>query len=741
MKKSFTATLSKSPGRRSWAVIFRHPLRLDSAEKPGRRVRRGLGTENREEAQRLVDQLSALLAREDLWSPSSRAVADRLYDARVVAAFYDGLAAEDAEAEDVREEFIPLPTADEGYRHVLVLGTTGAGKTTLVRQLIGVDLRKEPFPSTSTAKTTVADLELVVAPGDYEVVATFLSRGHVRELIEECLVDAALAASRGTDERGVLRRVLFHAAQRFRLAYVLGNVESVTTDDGDIYEDEDSSPDVDLAGLVDPNLESTRSALTATVADLREMVVEMAATVRRELPPSTTEDEKVLTSLFEEALDKLLRESARFDQLVDRLLWEVSERFDALATRGDLRVSSQRWPTSWTWKTTDRAEFIRLMCLLVGNDAKWFGRLLTPLVNGVRVKGPFKPKWSAQAPKLVLFDGEGLGHTPDTALSVPTHVLERFEAVDSILLVDNAEQPMQAVPVAILRSLSATGFDSKLHLVFTHLDQVKGPNLPTDSDRRSHVRASLDNAVLRDIGTRCGRSAERALTDRLNENCYFVGSIHRTIDPQRSKNTLGELVRLVRNLQAAEQRVPSGPSKPIYDRAAIVMNVQGAALKFHQDWTVRLRGEHWTRVRALSRRLAENWADHYDTLDPVGDLVRELTERMRKFLDSPLLWDPPEADDAARSTRQTELAQALTMKLVELGRERIWRTHLTEWNAAYSERGTGSAYRRARIIKDGVYTPGVPVVSDVENPDAEDFLAAVRSVVEEVFTKVGAELR
>ena len=195
------------------------------------------------------------------------------------------------------------------------------------------------------------------------------------------------------------------------------------------------------------------------------------------------------------------------------------------------------------------------------------------------------------------------------------------------------------------------------------------------------------------------------------------------------------------DLEAPRRRVATGSAKPVYDRADIVINVQAAATRFHDEWALRLRGEHWTRVRALSRRLAENWADHYDTLDPIGDLVRELTERMRKFLDSPLSWTPDEPDEAYVAERQSSLAQALAIKLVELGRDRIWRTHLREWNAAYSERGTGSAFRRARIIREGVYRAGVPVISDAEDPDARAFLADVRRAVDEVFESVGAELR
>jgi hypothetical protein len=40
-----------------------------------------------------------------------------------------------------------LPGADSGYRRVLLLGTTGAGKTTVIRQFLGTDPLKDRFPS------------------------------------------------------------------------------------------------------------------------------------------------------------------------------------------------------------------------------------------------------------------------------------------------------------------------------------------------------------------------------------------------------------------------------------------------------------------------------------------------------------------------------------------------------------------------------------------------------------------
>lgn len=51
---------------------------------------------------------------------------------------------------------------------------------------------------------------------------------------------------------------------------------------------------------------------------------------------------------------------------------------------------------------------------------------------------------AVQQPKLVLLDGEGLGHTPKSVAAISTSLTRRIESTDAIVLVDNAVQPMQA---------------------------------------------------------------------------------------------------------------------------------------------------------------------------------------------------------------------------------------------------------------------------------------------------------
>ncbi len=134
--KFYTASKSRNQGREAWSIIFRHPARIDIATgKHGRRVRRGLGTSDELEASLMVEQLNEILRTPELWEATARSTALGRFDDRIVDIFYDGLESTAVNFQELRDELLPLPTEDEGYRTVLLLGTTGAGKTTVVRQI------------------------------------------------------------------------------------------------------------------------------------------------------------------------------------------------------------------------------------------------------------------------------------------------------------------------------------------------------------------------------------------------------------------------------------------------------------------------------------------------------------------------------------------------------------------------------------------------------------------------------
>src|SRR5205085_35735 len=96
-------------------------------------------------------------------------------------------------------------------------------KTTVVRQILGTGKRSERFPSTSTAKTTVADTELIPTEDPvFRAAVTFVPRDEVIDYLTENVSAAAVSAFNGKDDRTLTRSLLDHVGQRYRFSYVLG---------------------------------------------------------------------------------------------------------------------------------------------------------------------------------------------------------------------------------------------------------------------------------------------------------------------------------------------------------------------------------------------------------------------------------------------------------------------------------------------------------------------------------------
>jgi hypothetical protein len=699
----------------------------------------GLGTRDVEDAEQMVEELNQILADRTLWDIGARPTAQKRFDERVVEIFYRDIVPEVTDFFAIRESIIPLPTSTTSdYRQVLLVGTTGGGKTTLVRQLIGTDPVTERFPSTSTAKTTVADTEIVLADGPYRAAVTFLPRDEVRDYIEQCVSAAVLTAfSDGSDDE-IRRRLLNHVNQRFRASYILGTGGLAAA--GDDKDDDEYDDVANVENEPTPELTVTDTLLHGAILRVRAIANSCASHLRAELYQSDS-DNRVIAEIFEESVDELLAEDADCEDLVDQLIDEITKRFDFI-THGKFERNKQGWPSHWIWETDDRQSFLKGVSRYSSNYAPYFGTLLTPLVNGIRVSGPFVPTWGDTDYRLVLLDGEGLGHTADSTSSLPTATTRRIDEADAVILVDSATQPMQAAPLAVMKGLVSSGRSSKLLFCFTHFDAVGGDNLRGFQAREEHVIASAENMISK-IGQDLGPVAERALRARLQGGRFFVGGIDKVLDPSKKagSRTIEQLRELLRALDNIVQRPELGEARPVYDRLNLVLAVRKATENFHEAWLARLGKdvnpnipkEHWARIKALSRRVAEGWDNgEYDTLRPVADLYTELTGKIYGSIQTPLRWTATVPADDVQLAVFEAFAGKISTSLLDLCARKIRDEKQGEWQSAYYERGNGSTYRRATIIARDIYGQAAPIPDSTPSPDQNVFLHEVLRVVEAI---------
>ena len=744
-------TNSRRPG---WSVTFRHPRRTVTPGKYGLRVRHGLGTSDEAEADRLVEQLNELLADEGWWSADRRAEAALRFDALIVSIFFDRIEVGEVDPMSLREQHIRLPSLEDGYARVLLVGTTGAGKTTLLRHLIGSDHTNDRFPSTSTARTTTSDIEIVTGDGPFKAVITFTPEHEARRLIDECLEEACLSAVQREDDSKVADALLSHREQRFRLSYMVGSwPKSDTNEDLDfLFEVDDVQEElIPQEESVGQSEESrNNSNLREYVARIKEVAEDVKGSVSESYKPpqnvggfQNDSDEDVWLEHFEEAL----YQSDEFADIASDLKDDIIDRSMSIEA-GEFDRNSDGWPNLWKYEDHNRADFLQQLRRFSSNHHQQFGRLLTPLVNGLRVQGPFRPT-DDRLPtdnNLVLLDGEGLGHTARSASSISTRVTQRYSEVDMILLVDSAQQPMQAAPLQLLRSVGSSGYAHKLAIAFTHFDLVRGDNLGEVEQKKAHVLASVNNGMT-NIREALGTQVATALERQIESKVFFLGALDK--DKRRIPNGVAsEMAKLVNLMEEAAKPKEPVAASPIYSFEELAFALRDAVENFRTPWRGTLgleyqassSKEHWARIKALARRVALGWNNNeYDYLRPVADYQERLQESISRWLENPVSWKSA-GDDQSKETAIDAIRQKVFDRLRNFANLRVARHHRRDWEVAFDYRGPGSSFTRAQSI-DQIYEAAGPHISFNISDPARRFVADIRQLVKEAVEETGGSVR
>ncbi len=619
----------------------------------------------------------------------------------------------------LREMVLPGPSQTTGYRTILVIGTTGAGKSTLIRQLMGTSAA-DAFPATSASKTTVAETELLLAPGDYYAVATFMPLVEVRAYVEENVVAAGLAVFDDRPAAEIRSRLLDHVDQRFRLRYLLGDPREDPATVGDAVSDGEDHAEETLSGNTAGIVSEIHRLLEEAIA------AEVDAMVATGVATAETPEEELHVLLK----DRLANNSTVIE-IVEFLISEIKARVEILAP-ADIVTSRDNWPLYWRCSEPDRDLFLKKLRTFGGNDHADFGQLLTPLINGIRVRGPFHPTWAREIPYVMLIDREGLGHTPDSVSSLPSSTTRMFDEVDSIIIVDNAQQPMQAAPVAAMRQIAAAGHGDKLIVCFSHFELVEGPNLPNLDARRYHVIASVDQ-VLSAIGNELGYPTERLLRQRLDRNLYLLSRLHQTITEDAEPDTFAELRWLLGQLRVESEPLDLGDSLPAYSSHKLHLAVDDAVAAYLRYWELRLgvaidpaiRPAHWSKVKALCVRYARRASDEYESMRPAGDLIAALTDSFRRFAADPDSWNDGVPDEDAEQHIYDSLTRRVNSQLRNLVNDRLFLDAAELWSEARDVAGVGAAQRRAELVFSKILEPLVGPGGGTPMGEHPDFISAV----------------
>lgn len=723
-------------GKNSFVISFRHPV-IKDVNGNGKKIQRGAGTSDEQEVLKLVNQLQLLIGDEKWHNAAKRLEAADIFDRIVVEAFYDCMpnTVEVNSALDV----IPMMTLEDGYPNKALVGMSGCGKTTLLRKIMGTT--KDVFPTTSTNRTTTCDMEVIKANvKEYEMAIQFISRNELEADLMDNMFDSieyvmnALVESDCVDDIEVLTTVLNHREMATRLTYLLGMPEVIADEEDDEEEDdsamnEDTLHDTFSYSEYELDLDKQDRFLwdiERRVKDIAEKYINEGKTfgdIENDIPS----DDDVLT-------------------LVEDIISAIIEKFDLLKD-GKRTNPKAIWPEGWFYKTADYNDFIKRAKIFVSDSYKAWGKLLTPLVKAMRMKGPFIEDGATEVVQEVITDGIGLGHNTN-ATSIPASVLNRCEKADVIVFVDSASNPMMANAKDALKSLVEYGYADKLVFAFTKMDQVEGNNYRGLADKKAHVATTLGN-YLQFLRKQENTVLSETEVQSILTNCIYFSYLQ--------KNAISKIT--AKGMQELHEKTNAIISKHIstddvtfdYEALKLYYYIKEATLSFRKIWAEKTgysaitnRTEHWSRIRALSRRLGLLGQESYCELQPLADFAAIVQKNINIFINQPENIIPAQTSEEVADELKRVIKRTIGVGFRELNQKRMWTNDQPHqsWERAYYVVGTGSRMRRARIIEN-IFDEAAPNLADIPNltEEQEEYLKEVIILVEDVLKQHGCELR
>ena len=631
-------------------------------------------------------------------------------------------------------DIIPLPGKEDGYARGTLVGASGAGKTSLLRFLAGT--AKEKFPATSSSRTTTCNMELIFSPEpDYEIAVSFMPRQRLESLLMENIEAAVRYCLQSTPGRLCLselaEKLLNHRDQTLRLSYLLGDPDLLKR------QDETDEFDEDFFG----SQEETEQEEVSSSVDTQQLAEKIGGFLQLTAAIADT------LSAQEDSADEdlCLDENELACQLRDDMVKEIGQRF-LLLQGGQMLGLQPDWVEGWYYTSTDRKEFIHTAKQFSDNSKKAWGRLLTPLVDSMRVKGSFKPACMDTVPSIVLFDGQGVGHSTMVQSSIPSDVRDYFALSDTIILVDNAEQPILENARLTLKTVIETGKADQLVTAFTHMDRMEGDNFSTIADKAKYVQRPL-HTYLQELKRNNPQICSDGELQSIQRSCLYFFELDKSRPASGGSISQKQAEKLIAWMHQHRQASTCAEDVQFeYTRTNLLEALEQAIRQYRRDWTSWqgiLACEHWSRIKALSKRLGYCNMDNYNNeLEPLADLQQALQSPLNEFVRSPMAVKPIDASAEIQVEQAKAILRDMERAIYSFVYIYMWQREdqLKRWQQAYDYSGRGSTLERKEKIGEIFEIPAPNFTTQHMTAAQRENLGILCRVVENVLKRHNASL-
>ncbi|MGP2657498.1 AAA family ATPase [Malaciobacter sp. WC5094] len=320
-------------------------------------------------------------------------------------------------------------------KKIYLLGSTGAGKTSLVRNIL--DTNRYSFPTTTQTKTTVAPTEYVIKKGlDFKTTIIIKEKSEVYDSIET-LVDEAIKKAldnsklNKTDLEDVKFKLEESADGRFRLKYMV-----------------------------------SEETLKKKAEDIEFKILPLIK--------NNNDDESLLDNIEVKTIK---------NNIIKDLFEDIENTFEKLNI-DEYTLFEEKQPLIIN-NINKKEDFILRNKELLKNE---FGSLVL-LADYIRIEGEeLLADWLPSDLEFVLIDGEGIGHSlSEKRDTLSVRHYDFFDYCNQILLVGKALEPFISGGQGAIESIYINGYKDKLKLIFSKIDEI------TNTDKNGFLRRQLSN--------------------------------------------------------------------------------------------------------------------------------------------------------------------------------------------------------------------------------------------------------
>lgn len=520
----------------------------------------------------------------------------------------------------------------QDIKKIYLLGSTGAGKTSLVQNIIGTT--QYSFPTTSFRRTTVATTEYVIKKDlEYKTKIILKKKEDVIASIQE-LVEEAIKKTLENDKK--VDDVVFELEQapdeRFKLKFIVSD----------------------------------------------SVIKSKAEYILNEITP------KILgLDINDEMLFSVPDVKNEIELIIQDFLSEIENSFNQKNSNGYKLFSDELLLIDGI---DDKEEFIKRNKELLANEPG----SISALVEYVRIEGDLLAEWYNESFDFILIDGEGIGHSfGEKKDTLSTRHLDYFNFCNTILLVENAENPFATGGQGAIETIFLNGYKNKFNLIFTKIDKL------SVSDSGSYFRRNLSNL-------KKALEEDKIKFDFDNKDAYKLQNL---CDKAINDGTQKEIKKLLNNIKITTE-CDFVPLEYDFDLFFSDLNRD----EFIEWFFKNISTEHWAVLKAFARRMF-NGDLEYKHIKPIAwihnFIMRDINEFLRRNdqLNSEITYS------------QNIIKQKFSKKALEFIIDSFVedKTHL--WQQAYLKSGKGSHMERCQFINDQILTPFLPSKDNLEEFD------------------------